>query len=247
MSEPTNTPTAQTPVPKNFYRGARFTWHQRRRHALVRRLMKGLEGQRVLDYGCGYGDLTYALSKTNPVVGIDVDQERIEFCRSQYPELEFHEFDGMTAPFPDGSFDVVLSCVVLPFVPDYRAHIDDLRRLLGRQGRLRLATSNFPLVRSWARRLTGRGEIRNQLAIHRPHRLRVELESMGFVVERSDYFYDPPFVDWRSLQDVAIGTANQFLSLMRFANAAHYFAIGARKSCQLDNVDAAASRDVAGV
>ena len=43
---------ATSAVPANFYRGGRFTWHKLRRHALVRRLMAGLEGKRVLDYGC---------------------------------------------------------------------------------------------------------------------------------------------------------------------------------------------------
>ena len=129
-------------VPLNFRRGGRFTWHQRRRHALVQRLMAGLEGRRVLDYGCGYGDITFALSKTNPVVGIDVDPARVAFARAEYPEIEFREFDGEMAPFPDGSLDVVLSCVVLPFVADYHAHLRDAARLLTTAGTLLLVTTN---------------------------------------------------------------------------------------------------------
>lgn len=221
--------TANQKVPANFYRGGRFTWHQRRRHAMVRRLMKGLEGKRVLDYGCGYGDLTYAMSKMNSVVGIDIDPGRVAFARSQYPKLEFHEFDGEAAPFADGSFDVVMSCVVLPFVRDYMVHIQDIRRLLRPGGFVLLATATLPAVRGWTRRVLGRPMFSASLHLLKPLELHRELESAGFTIERSDYFYDPPLVGWTSTQDAIFGAANQLLSLSHIGATAPYYAYCARK------------------
>src|SRR5277367_6443658 len=47
-------------VPPAFCKGVRRNWHQRRRHAIIRRLLRGITG-RVLDYGCGYGDVAFAV------------------------------------------------------------------------------------------------------------------------------------------------------------------------------------------
>ena len=183
---------------------------------MVRRLMAGLEGKRVLDYGCGYGDLTFAISKTNPVVGIDIDPDRVAFAREQYPELEFHEFAGDVAPFPDESFDVVVSCVVLPFVANCKAHICDIRRVLNVGGHLNVATASPPATRSFVRRLLRRESIDSVLHLFKPGETRELLTSSGFVIEGSDYFYDPPFVDWKSTKDVAFDLLPKHFLSARF-------------------------------
>jgi SAM-dependent methyltransferase len=212
-------------VPANFYRGARFTWHQRRRHALVRRLTKGIAGKRILDYGCGYGDLTFALSKTNSVVGIDIDSDRIAFCRSQYPELEFYEFDGVRAPFPDNSFDVAVSCVVLPFVPDHGSHLRDVNRVLRAHGKAILVTGNLATTRNWLRRLQGLGPEKPKLNVVAREIVEQRVGAAGFEIEMDDYFYDPPFVDSQNLRDMVVDLVRLPLSFARISSTASYYGL----------------------
>jgi ubiquinone/menaquinone biosynthesis C-methylase UbiE len=222
-----NKQATETPVTANFYRGGRFTWHQRRRHALVRQMMTGLEGKRVLDYGCGYGDLTFAISKTNPVIGIDVDANRIAFAREQYPELEFYEFDGETASFPDESFDVALSSVVLPFVSDPEAHLRDIRRLLVNQGQLILLSKNLPVVQNALRSLMGLPSVEPTLNIVELDTARNMLKSLGFSINSEGYFYDPPFSGWRGPKSAIVNLIEQLLDVARVSSAAGYWGLGA--------------------
>jgi ubiquinone/menaquinone biosynthesis C-methylase UbiE len=186
--------------------------------------MKGIDGKRVLDYGCGYGDLTYAISKANSVVGIDVDAARIEFCRQQYSELEFREFDGHRAPFPDGAFDVVLSSVVLPFVADHSAYLAEIRRVIAKYGTLVLITRNISVVDSTLRRVLRRPDKPPRLNVTPRSQTRRQLAAHGFDIECEDYFYDPPFVDWKSPSAFLVGLVEQLLSMTRCSRAAGYIA-----------------------
>jgi 2-polyprenyl-3-methyl-5-hydroxy-6-metoxy-1,4-benzoquinol methylase len=77
-------PPLHPAAPANYRKGAAMTWHQRRRHRAVLGLLRQLSGS-VLDYGCGYGDLAFAMSQTHVVVGVDADSGRIDFARQEYP------------------------------------------------------------------------------------------------------------------------------------------------------------------
>jgi SAM-dependent methyltransferase len=70
---------------------------------------------RVLDLGAGDGLMATAISRFFPVgeiFGVDV-VERIHPAA----RLEFLVYDGLTLPYPDQHFDVVLTCNVLHHVP----------------------------------------------------------------------------------------------------------------------------------
>jgi ubiquinone/menaquinone biosynthesis C-methylase UbiE len=194
----------------------------------VRRLMKGIEGIRILDYGCGYGDLAFALSKTNSVVGIDIDADRIAFCRSQYPELEFHEFDGVTAPFPAEHFDAAISSVVLPFVEHIDSHILDLKRIVRKDGQLMIITANVPTIRNFARACLRRSELIYQLNLLTAKQLMQVMESNGLTTDKSDFYYDPPFVGWNTVARTLDGLANQMASILRLSFAAQYITYRAK-------------------
>ena len=82
-------------------------------------------GESVLDVGCGTGALTLAakarVGQTGKVYGIDAAPEMIEIARQKAEKralrVSFHLSAIEDLPFPDASFDVVLSSFMLHHLP----------------------------------------------------------------------------------------------------------------------------------
>lgn len=214
-------------VPPNYRRDAPPTRHQRRRHRAVLRLMRGIGG-RVLDYGCGYGDLAYAISQTNPVVGCDVDPQRVAFASREYAPIVFTKCDASGAPFPDHAFDVVLSVVVIHFVPDPSRYLTEIRRLLKPDGTLILFCQNRPVFRDALRRLFGRGPSPAPMWKPSMAEMRGLVARAGFEIVDSTFFYDPPMDGWKNPRDWCIGALEQASSLLHLRWAAAYYGYRAR-------------------
>src|ERR1700729_3621886 len=89
---------------------------------------------RVLDWGCGYGQVSELLWRS----GVDVtafdyqpDIEAGVRPLERYPQLSIHTSpDPRTLPFADAAFDAVLSCGVLEHVADPDASLEEIRRVL---------------------------------------------------------------------------------------------------------------------
>jgi SAM-dependent methyltransferase len=105
-------------------------------------------GEQVLDLGCGAGtDSLVAAQMVGPegrVTGIDMTPEMLAKARSAAGELgaanvEFVEAEAERLPFPDRSFDVVISNGVIDLVPDKDAVFAELFRVLRPGGRIQLA------------------------------------------------------------------------------------------------------------
>src|SRR5881409_2944051 len=64
---------------------------------------------RVLDVGCGTGDLSIAIFEKTvaQVVGIDFCRPMLELAAKKAPQLAFIEGDALKLPFGDASFDAV--------------------------------------------------------------------------------------------------------------------------------------------
>jgi SAM-dependent methyltransferase len=100
-----------------------------------RRLIEQAEvrgGHRVLDLGCGTGTLAVMLKRARPgavVVGLDADAKVLEIARAKAARagVELLLDQGMAdqLPYPDGSFDRVLSSVML-----HHLSTDNKRRTL---------------------------------------------------------------------------------------------------------------------
>lgn len=92
------------------------------------------DGEQVLDVGSGTGSLAFALAQRAPVrslCGLDYSAAYVDHCkrRNRDPRIEFRVGDACTMRFPDGSFDRVLSLLMLHFVPDAHRAIAEMRRV----------------------------------------------------------------------------------------------------------------------
>jgi arsenite methyltransferase len=105
-------------------------------------------GERVLDLGSGAGtDSLVAAQMVGPegsVTGIDMTPEMLAKAAAAAAQLgatnvEFVESEAEHLPFPDASFDVVISNGVIDLIPDKDAVFSELFRVLAPGGRMQIA------------------------------------------------------------------------------------------------------------
>lgn len=89
---------------RDRWQGAGRWYHQRIKE--VYRHLVGA-GQRVLEIGCGTGDLLAALQPARGV-GVDFSAEMIQRGRARYPWLEFVQADAHALPDLGGPFDIII-------------------------------------------------------------------------------------------------------------------------------------------
>ncbi len=105
-------------------------------------------GDTVLDIGSGSGtDLIIAATIVGPsgrAIGLDMTEAMREKCianakRSGLENVEVVDGDAESIPLPDESVDVVTSNGVINLVPDKKAAIEEIHRVLRPGGRVQIA------------------------------------------------------------------------------------------------------------
>jgi ubiquinone/menaquinone biosynthesis C-methylase UbiE len=113
-----------------------------------------MSGDAVLDVGCGTGTLTLLAKaragERGPVCGIDASPQMVEVAQTKAREaganVEFRVAAIEALPYPDGTFDVVLSSLMFHHLPDSlkpRA-LAEVYRVLKPGGRLVIADMKSP-------------------------------------------------------------------------------------------------------
>jgi SAM-dependent methyltransferase len=115
-------------------------WH---RYHFAAKLAAGRE---VLDVACGAGYGSALLARqARHVVGADISTETIEHARRVYaavPNLEFRQADCAALPFPDASFDAVVSFETIEHIAAQEKFLDEARRVLRPAGLFVLSSPN---------------------------------------------------------------------------------------------------------
>ena len=117
-------------------------------------------GDRVLDLGCGEGRhaITAYLQAPVSVIGLDLSAKDLGIARARFEEFRATEPDGespdgrrlnllqasgLKLPFADGTFDKVICSEVLEHIPDYRAVLKEIRRVLKPGGLFAVSVPRF--------------------------------------------------------------------------------------------------------
>lgn len=99
-------------------------------------LLNPLEGERILDVGCGTGDLAQQIASYHTqVVGIDAAPTMIEQAKVKYPHLNFEVAD-VTALSYNNAFDAIFSNAALHWVKPQTLAIQSMYNALKKGGRL---------------------------------------------------------------------------------------------------------------
>jgi ubiquinone/menaquinone biosynthesis C-methylase UbiE len=117
----------------------------------IRRLVETVhpwEGAKVLEIGTGAGTMAArfadAVGPKGEVHSVDIADDRVE--KEGY---EFHVVESAALPFPQDTFDIVVSNHVIEHVGDFpvqREHLGEIQRVLRDDGVLYLATATRWLV-----------------------------------------------------------------------------------------------------
>lgn len=100
-------------------------------------------GDRVLDVACGTGVLACAaLERVGPqgiVVGVDPNKDMLSVAGRKSTRIEWREGKAESLPFPDTSFDAVVSQFGLMFFDDRPGALREMTRVLAPGGRMAVA------------------------------------------------------------------------------------------------------------
>ena len=99
--------------------------------------------RRALVNGCGVGLYLRALQNSVPEVhGMDIEGEHLRAAARNVPDAPLNLSQGEQLPYPDGSFDLILSHEVLEHVEDDRRAASEIARVLRVGGRAAIFVPN---------------------------------------------------------------------------------------------------------
>jgi ubiquinone/menaquinone biosynthesis C-methylase UbiE len=107
---------------------------------------------KVLDLGCGEGKTLalWGVSVADSVIGVDVDESSLATARSRFPSRTYIHAAGEDLPFPNRSFDRIVSSVAVPYMNIPKALSECYRVLApGSPSRLMMAVETPPTPWAW--------------------------------------------------------------------------------------------------
>ncbi|MBM3948380.1 MAG: class I SAM-dependent methyltransferase [SAR202 cluster bacterium] len=106
----------------------------------VRHAAQWIEGQTVLDCGCGRGRLLSSLAKGVAYTGVDNDPELIAYLRQRHPDAQFIQGDLTSLKLGDQVFDSIAVLAVIEHISSPQSFIRQIAAHLKPGGVLVLTT-----------------------------------------------------------------------------------------------------------
>ena len=164
----------------------------------IREIAAGRQDLRIIDCGCGTGfNLKTLLLPHGRTFGFDLVPEGIERARAVGRPLV--RADIQYIPFASGKFDLATSFDVIQSVPDDRAALREMARLLKPGGHVVLNVTAMDLLRG------DHSDVWGELRRYTPERAARLVEDAGLEVVRISYLFGsllPLMLGVRTLQRV---------------------------------------------
>ncbi len=100
-------------------------WYHKRVEQIYKFIVN--PNQRVLEIGCGKGELIASL-KPSRGVGIDFSAEMIARAKAKYPSLEFHQLDAHDLSGLEGEFDIIILSDSINDLWDVQRALEQVKR-----------------------------------------------------------------------------------------------------------------------
>jgi demethylmenaquinone methyltransferase / 2-methoxy-6-polyprenyl-1,4-benzoquinol methylase len=119
-----------------------------RRRAVNKAMPAAATSAKVLDVGCGTGDLSIELFENTAaeVIGLDFCRPMLELARQKASQIPFIEGDGLRLPFPEATFDVVTAGFALRNLANVEEGLQEFRRVLKPGGMVVILEFSQPTV-----------------------------------------------------------------------------------------------------
>ena len=174
----------------------------------------GPEPLRLLDVGCGRGQIAHELSAHHRVVGLDRDWGAVSVAASEGPRGHWVVADGGALPFQAGAFDAVVLNNIVEHVQDPGALLREAGRAARPSGAIVVSTPNRLHPRNVLRLLFGRPpEIRHLTHVQEftPREMR-QLAAREGLTSCSMLYDPPPLVEWTDPRALLL---NLFIAALR--------------------------------
>lgn len=144
-------------------------------------------GSRVLDVGCGPGELAPLLVKKDCVVdGIDLTLDRLDSCRPFYNTLWARDIEGFDFE-PRDTYDVVVFSDVLEHLRFPDPALEKTRTLLKPNGSIVISLPNVAYYANRLGLLSGRWEYQDEGILDRTHLRFYTLPTARNFIEQAGY------------------------------------------------------------
>ena len=149
-------------------------------------LLEFQKGEKILDLGCGTGDLAKQLADAGvEVIGIDSSATMIQQANQKYPEVSFRIGDARTLDYHE-EFDSVFSNAVLHWIKEPEKALDSVYKSLKKGGRF---VADF-------------GGIGNVQTV--TDEMVIQIEQAGFLFTNQQFpWYFPSIGEYASLMESA--------------------------------------------
>jgi len=160
-----------------------YWWHRGRRKILdrfFRKYIGHMHGLRILDVGCGVGGSYVTLEKFGSVTGVDISSQAVKICHKKGIE-NVVVGSAEALPFPNDSFDVIVSLDVLEHLGDDGEGIREFYRVLKPGGMVFITVPAHQFL--WSEHDEALGHYRRYT---RPQIQGIFIEN-GFTIEKVSY------------------------------------------------------------
>ncbi|MFH1773348.1 MAG: class I SAM-dependent methyltransferase, partial [Methanobacteriota archaeon] len=106
-------------------------------------IVKDLSDLRILDVGCGDGNLTKKLEKYGNVTALDISIVRLKRSADLMSRGEIMMGDAETLPFKKHSFDLILCSSTLDHLLEPKKAVLEMKRVIKKNGYMLLIIDNY--------------------------------------------------------------------------------------------------------